>query len=38
MAAHPLFTRFVTAALARRDARPKDEAKEPASETPSVVH
>ena len=38
MAAHPLFTRFVTAALARRDARPKDEAKEPAAETSSVVH
>jgi CTP synthase len=38
MSAHPLFTRFVTAALARRDARPKDEAKEPAAETSSVVH
>jgi len=38
MAAHPLFTRFVSAALERRDARPKDEAKDPTAAEQSVVH
>jgi CTP synthase len=37
MSAHPLFTRFVAAALARRDARPREDTKD-AAEKNSVVH